>query len=213
MIALIIYGTRGVESTQKSGQFHCPSCGPGKRYDHKQVRRFFTLYFIPLIPLDLLGEFVECRTCTGTYKKEVLDFDPRADQEAAEAEFRTAMRRVMVDLMMADGVMEEEELKTVAAIYEKIAGKPLSKRRLQEELDRLEKEGAQGTVTFLERMQGTLNQQGKELVLKGALAVASADGMIQDEEQALLVKYARALGVSGGRLRALTAEGSGPPQA
>lgn len=213
MIALIIYGTRGVTSTQKSGQFHCPSCGPGKRYDHMQVRRFFTLYFIPLIPLDLLGEYVECRTCTGTFKKEVLDFDPQADKEAAEAEFRTAMRRVMIDLMMADGVMEEEELKTVAAIYEKIAGKPLSKRRLQEELDRLKKEGDQGTVDFLKRMQGTLNEKGKELVMRGALAVASADGMIQDEEQVLLGKYAKALGLSAARLRQLTAEGSGPPQA
>jgi uncharacterized tellurite resistance protein B-like protein len=211
VLALIIYGTRGVTSTNRQGKFHCPSCGPDTRFEHKVVRRFFTLYFIPLIPLDQLGEYIECTLCAGTFTNEVLKFDPRAGQEEAEAEFRTVMRRVMIDLMMADGVMEEEELKTVAAIYEKVSGKPLSKRRLDEELKRLEKEGPGGTVAFLRKSQGLLNEKGKQLVMHAALAVAFADGSVQDEEKVLLAQFADAMGLTAKQFKALLAEATEPP--
>ena len=123
MLGLIIFGTRGITSTLKEGRFYCPSCGPDCAYNHKQVRRYFTLYFIPLIPLDQIGQYIECRRCAGTYKKDVLDYDPQAGQEEAEAQFRTVMRRVMVDMMMADGVLDQEELKTLAAIYQDVASR------------------------------------------------------------------------------------------
>ena len=73
MIFFIIWGTRGVTTSKGSGRFVCPSCGADRDYTLKQVRRFFTLYFIPIIPLGLLGTYVECRTCGGTFKDSVLE--------------------------------------------------------------------------------------------------------------------------------------------
>jgi len=206
MLALIIYGTRGITSTLERGRFYCPSCGPKCSYCHRQVRRYFTLYFIPIIPLDQLGNYIECQSCRATYKRDVLDYDPEAEREEAEAEFRTVMRRVMVDMMMADGVIDEEELKTLATIYEQVAEKPFSKRRLQQELDRLEQEGEAGTVAYLKGAGAYLNHNGKVLVLRAALAVAAADGDFQEEEQALVGQYATALGITDKQFRALVDE-------
>jgi len=72
MLGLIIFGSRAITSEQARGEFLCPRCGPGQSYVHKSVRRFFTLYFIPLIPLNRVGEYIECQTCAGTFKVEVL---------------------------------------------------------------------------------------------------------------------------------------------
>jgi hypothetical protein len=72
MLGLIIFGTKGVTSSTGGGTFDCPGCGPGKPYEHKKVRRFFTLYYIPLIPLETKGEFIECGSCRQTWKPEVL---------------------------------------------------------------------------------------------------------------------------------------------
>jgi hypothetical protein len=72
MLGLIIFGSRSVTGSKGTGSFHCPRCGPDQPYDHKRVRRFFTLYFIPLIPLGTIGEYIECGRCAGTYKPEVL---------------------------------------------------------------------------------------------------------------------------------------------
>lgn len=72
MVALIIFGTTGIRSTIKEGNFLCPQCLAERRYKHKKVTQFFTLYFIPLIPLGNKGEYVECQTCRNTYIERVL---------------------------------------------------------------------------------------------------------------------------------------------
>ncbi|MCA9619183.1 MAG: zinc-ribbon domain-containing protein, partial [Myxococcales bacterium] len=76
MLTLIIYGTRAVEGTKGEGTFWCPDCRGQAPYVHKRLRRFFTLYFIPLIPLGTIEEWVECRQCASTYEPSVLDAGP-----------------------------------------------------------------------------------------------------------------------------------------
>jgi hypothetical protein len=73
MIFFIIWGTKGITTSKGSGRFGCPACGGERGYIHKQVRRFFTLYFIPLIPLQIVGTYVECQGCGGTFNDTVLD--------------------------------------------------------------------------------------------------------------------------------------------
>ena len=41
-----------------------------------RVSKYFTLYFIPLFPIDNLGEYVQCQTCKQMYKPEVLSYEP-----------------------------------------------------------------------------------------------------------------------------------------
>ena len=69
---MIIFGTQGVTYSKGKGRFSCPSCCCTRPYDHKRVRRFFTLYFIPVIPLDQLEEYVECESCRDTFQLSVL---------------------------------------------------------------------------------------------------------------------------------------------
>jgi uncharacterized tellurite resistance protein B-like protein len=73
MLAIIIFGTRGVTSTIKDGRFHCPQCDTEKSYRHRKVTQFFTLYFIPVIPLGAKGTYVECQSCRNTYVERVLE--------------------------------------------------------------------------------------------------------------------------------------------
>jgi tellurite resistance protein len=189
---VIIYGTRGVTSTQASGTFHCPQCGSGSPYRHKTVRRFFTLYFIPLIPLDKLGEYVECGACGGTYKPGVLDLDPEADRAAFEAEFHGAVRGVMLKMMLADGVIEDDELRSVSTLYEQLAGQALSVEQVRAEAEALQGD-RQSVLDYVKNVRGSLNDRGKELVVRAALAVASADGKVSDTERLLLVEIGEAL--------------------
>jgi hypothetical protein len=71
---MIIYGTRGRETTAGGGRFFCPQCRDDANYQHQKVKRYFTLYFIPLFPMDTLGEFVRCQGCKGEYDMKVLNF-------------------------------------------------------------------------------------------------------------------------------------------
>lgn len=74
-LSVFFFGTLG------EGTFHCPRCGGDRHYKHKAGRRWFTLFFIPVIPLDKVGEIVRCETCHSRYDPEVLTI-PTAEHMA-----------------------------------------------------------------------------------------------------------------------------------
>ena len=123
MVGFIIFGMRGVTYSADKGDFSCPICGGQQPYNHKRVRRFFTLYFIPVIPLDMLGEYVECGGCAGTFKPDVLSYDAAAEDTVFEASFHQAIKRVMVLMMLADGVIEMSEIQSIQQIWKKLTGR------------------------------------------------------------------------------------------
>ena len=73
------------------------------KYSHQRADRFFTLFFIPLIPLGKLGEYVECESCKGTFKPEVLSYDPETAAKQWRALYVQGMLGVMVRMMAVDG--------------------------------------------------------------------------------------------------------------
>jgi hypothetical protein len=69
---LIIWGIRVFFKTTGQGVFHCQRCGGDREYRRRSGRRFFTLFYIPVIPLNKVGEHVQCRTCRTRYHVDVL---------------------------------------------------------------------------------------------------------------------------------------------
>ena len=206
---MIIFGTRGITYSKGVGEFHCPACTDKQPYQHKRVRRFFTLYFIPLIPLDVHGEYVECQKCRGTYDVKVLDFDPEGAAAEFEAEFHRALKRIMVLMMLADGVVDEEEVRTIRDVYQQVTGSELAEPQVHQEIQEAQSDG-RGIEDFLGGLAGNLNDASKELVLKGAFLVAAADGEFQQEEQVLLASIGTSLEMTqshvNGVLHSMTAE-------
>ena len=188
---IIIYGTRGMTSVGGQGHFHCPSCGESA-YRHKKVRRWFTLFFIPMIPLDLAGEYVECGKCYGTYDLEVLSYDPKAEMAKFEAAFHPAIRRTMVMMCLADGVVDPEEVAVIREVYSKISGVELSEDDVREEIAEAMTD-TRSVQDYLRAGIGMFNLKAKELILKAAYFVAAADGEFQAEEQKLLNNIGAAL--------------------
>ena len=80
---LIIFGFRTFFRTLGQGVFHCRKCGGDREYRHRAGRRFFTLFFIPVIPLAKAGEHVQCTTCQSRYVMDVLQLPTAAQMQAA----------------------------------------------------------------------------------------------------------------------------------
>ncbi len=197
MIYLIIFGTRGVTYGNGEGQFHCPDCDQMRPYKQKRVRRFFTLYFIPLIPLDLVGEYVECSGCGSSYKPAVLDYKPESSAPGPreEAAFRVAMRRVLVLMMLADGKVEESEVGTILGVLGGLEKRVVTRDEIDAEIRAAQAQP--GDIEgYCKTMQGVLNDAGKEMVIRAAYQVANADGDFASAEKETLARIAGALGMS-----------------
>lgn len=203
---MIIFGTRGITTTPQRGEFNCPSCRSSQGYLLKRVRRFFTLYFIPVIPLNKLGEYVECSTCKDTYKTDIIDYSPAANARVVEAEYHAAVKKVMIHMLLADGVIDDSEVDTILAIYLRITGNQIEKNKLLAEINEIEKNTDDFTNT-LTQLQGCLNDEGKELVIKAALYVAMSDGEFQEEEQQMLAKIGQDLGMTAAHVQGVVSGG------
>lgn len=198
----VIFGTRGVRSTQERGSFYCPQCQDKRSYEKKSVRRFFTLFFIPVIPLDQIGEYVECAGCAGTFKEAVLSYDPQAEQRRFEAEFQKAMKRLMIHMLLADGRVDDSELEAVSDIYERLSGQAVSPDEIGAEAMQLSASEADPLSIAVE-FAPMLNNAGKELVVKAGLMVAGADGEVSEEEMALLAGIAESMDMSKAHFRGI----------
>ena len=193
MVFVLLLGTRAVTYGSGKGEFRCPGCGAVRSYEKKRVRRFVTVYFLPLVPREVVGEYVECQTCRATFRLSVLADD--ASAATLEAEFHAAVKRVMVLMMLADGRIEPREIETLTRVYEKLAKTALTKDDVEREVSAAKAEG-RDLYAYLSSVVGRLNDPGKALVLKAAFFVAAADADVDDAETRLLAELASALEMS-----------------
>lgn len=199
---MIIFGTRGITTTPETGEFRCPRCGPNTAFGRKRVRRFFTLYFIPVIPLNALGEYIECQTCNNTYDVEVLDYNPEIQEQAFQSQFELAIKQVMMLMALADGVVEDTEIAMMASIYQQLSGGEISEENLRQDVD-LSSRDNRGVTDYLKEVGPFLNDQGKETVIKAMFLVATADGVFDESEQKLLTEAAAPLELSRAHLKGI----------
>lgn len=191
---MIIFGTRGVTSTKETGPFNCPFCGDQRAYSRKSVRRFFTLYFIPLIPLDEMGQYIECLTCNQQFNDEVLAYDPIAEVQQLQADVGGSLKRVLTIILMADGNVDDAQIAAACHGYEQVLGIPIEAHEIQSELSSVSN-AASELVAEASRLREQLNDNGKQAVIQAAIAVAVTDGPVEDAERTLLGNLARELKV------------------
>lgn len=188
---MIIWGTTGLNSRIEAGTFHCPRCGSDKSYEIVKVNRWFTLYFIPLIPIGEAGRYLECKSCAGTFDEQVKHFDPIAHQAQFQAAFESAMLRALLLMAAADGVVDEQELERIADIMTRLSGRAFE----VDEVEQIQQTLDQQTLdSVLQEIAATLNDNGKVLVLRGLLMIAAADGQIVDDEQTAIYRAGKILG-------------------
>jgi tellurite resistance protein len=189
---IFIWGSKGRTKTIGDGQFHCPDCQDHRTYAKKEVKRWFTLYFIPVFPMNTLGDFVECGACKSTYNSRVLDFDPTAARAKFEAAFSIAAKRVMFKMALADGEIDAAEIAQIAQAFRNI-----TKREIEDGDIAAELEAARGDTStvedYLRDVAPTPNETGKELVLRSAIAVVKADGRIDAAERTEIAALIKAL--------------------
>ena len=68
----IVFGNKIRTQVTGEGEFFCPSCQKQRKYQRKKAKNYFSLYFVPLIPLNDAGEIIECQHCGRSYNPDVL---------------------------------------------------------------------------------------------------------------------------------------------
>lgn len=88
---MIIWGSRIRHKDMGQGEFYCPKCAMQRPYRLRRAARYFTLYFIPIFPMQQLGEFVECQVCHTAFEPGVLQMRAGAPRESAKSDLAALM--------------------------------------------------------------------------------------------------------------------------
>jgi len=189
---MIIFGSKGRITTKKRDLFYCPTCQSEKTYEWKLVRNWFTLYFIPVIPLGLKGEYIECTTCLRTYSIDVIEHYDKIKNANAEflSEFHKAIREIMIMIMLADGIIDPNEKKTIQTIYFQISGDEYPADKLDDDIIRIKNEQL-SIDYYIDTISGKLNEQGKILVIQSAVIISLSDGLLDNKETIMMKKIAK----------------------
>lgn len=187
---MIIFGTRTTNPTAGQGMFNCPRCGPQKPYIHKKAKRWFTLYFIPVIPLGTAGEYVECGACAGTFDMDALHYDPAAEQ----AEMFDRLRRLSVLAMLHAQRYQPEN---VAALQTALQG--VTQDFVQEDVIHQDVQFAQQAQAQLEPVFGQqtqdLSADGKTLLLRIVLSTLAPSRQVEPQDHQVVHRAAAAMGM------------------
>jgi len=198
---IIVFGTRGVKSTIKTGDFICPQCNQTKTYRQRKVTQFFHLFFIPIIPLFNKKEYVECLDCKGTFMTRVLDSN-NSNRTKCKAIYETAIKHSMVLIMLADGRINEFEKRQVHRIINKYSQHAFSLNQLDEYIEKV-KIDKEDVSRYLKMVAPSLNEHGKEIIIRSALSVSAADGDIDQSELKIIHQMAYALEMSSSHLKGI----------
>jgi hypothetical protein len=190
---LLIWGWRTRFRTLADGLFHCPSCGADRHFARKQARRWFTVFFLPIIPLKVLGEFVECQTCKKGYDEHIL----RLPTSAALTEHLVgATREAAVQLLRVD----DTPTGRAAAIraLSQVSGMPWSEEALAADLATLD---LTHLPQRLRQLGEVMNEHGKEGFLASLASIAAGGGVLAAPSRQTLDAIAADLGMTPAHAR------------
>jgi uncharacterized tellurite resistance protein B-like protein len=183
---MILIGTFQWASTRLKGVFACPNCESTEQFRLRASRPFLTLYFIPVLPIGGLSEYVECRRCKTSYEPLILSSrmlpseaaNPAgSSSNAAAPAFEDDLLSVLALMMVEDGQVTEEEIRVARRLYENIAEDNLSREDLGHACSVVRMQRL-STMSFLATCSKRRTHEEKLLIVQAMFGVASAEGQI-----------------------------------
>src|ERR1022692_150401 len=186
---IILWGFRVFYRTVGEGVFHCRKCGGDRQYRHRAGRRFFTLFFIPIIPLNKVGEHVQCTTCKTRYVMDVLSLPTAAQMQTA---LPLGMRAAAVAVLRAgDPGSPAARHRAVTAIQG--AG---AQEYTDADLDADAAQPAEHARSAVGQVARQLTPDSKEWFLAEIVRIGMADGPVTERERQTVQAIAADLGMT-----------------
>lgn len=123
----IIFGSRGREVDEETGQFNCPNCctvqniksdEKQQKYTQVKMARYFTLFFIPIFSFQTLGRYIRCNHCHSEYNENVLNYVPPSLEEEIGNDVEQELKSgtpisMMINKLKTQGLDQQQSTRLV----------------------------------------------------------------------------------------------------
>jgi hypothetical protein len=194
---LLIFGFRMRGTTKSEGDFFCPKCGADRHYLLQRLRRWFTLFFIPIFPTGKeYGDQVKCTTCGSAFRPEVLN----APTSAMLSEYIRAAVRVAAVGMVAAGSGAMAVRTAAVELVAQSGTESYDDDTLTNDLAHYD---ATQLPSYVAPLAAGLKEQGKETFVAQLTRVALAGGPLTPAETAVLETVGAGLQLTAAHLRGI----------
>jgi hypothetical protein len=173
---LIIFGIRVLYRTLGQGVFYCRRCGGDRQYRHRAGRRWFTLFFIPVIPLNRVGEHVQCATCRTRYVTDALHQPTTAQMQAA---LPVGMRAAAAAMLRSGDPGSPAARQRAITVVTGAGARGYDEVALDADLE----QPADWVRGALQQVGTQLTIQAREWYLADVIRIGMADGALTDTER------------------------------
>jgi len=166
------------------------------------MRRFFSIYFIPLIPLNRNGSYIECIQCRAKLDSSVLQYDPHKTEEDMKLKLTLACKQAMYSVCITSGPLEPLQIDTICHYLHRTSATQGSVEMVQSEIATMSYT-PENALLYLSQLQSELSVIGKESLLKAATAVAQTYSSLSPVTANHLHSIAQALKISSSSQQAI----------
>jgi hypothetical protein len=167
----VIIGTTGITYTIDQGAFRCPVCSDVRPYARRRVKRSFSLFFIPILPLDDVADYVECRDCEQRFDPGVLTTHSVEGQDGVVRDVLRAACAAFAHIASPNAVLDAEPAAECARRIHQLFGGQGNLEALEIQLRRVEHDYP-SLREALRAADVAMAHGGKEMFLRVALGVA-----------------------------------------
>lgn len=178
-----LFGQMRVIRTIGRAEMNCQVCGAMRPAQRLAESRYFTVFMIPILPLQRLSDYWECTGCGDAFASDL------APEPAAYAVIRTVLAYIMA------GYGGTARGQSIREIFAHCTGDSIDPEMLRAEMQQIEQSG----IAIFDILRGsayTLNCKGKEQVVEAAFLMTHASCEIQEQDRVRINRIGGALGLS-----------------
>lgn len=202
---MIIFGTQERLRSVGNGSFHCPGCGAQRQYDRKKHQLWFTLYFVPVVPIDTYSEHVECRSCSQGFDVAVLTANLAQSLTTRDEHVANLWRSTMIAVAGAFGRPNAGQAAAIDDGLAKYWSMPSEIAAITEDCGWVPAAGVpeEALLDRVMALAALLGHAGKENFLLSANDVIRGGAAEAGRQQQLLAGIGKALGMSQAHIRSV----------
>jgi len=172
----------------------CPDCkGNLELHD---LKRWFTLYFIPIFPFSTVESYYKCDSCEQTYKQEIKKILEDSNKKAGKFKEDTkktlakALAACMTYMAQVDGKISKEEQKEIDMLLKHM---PNSRAEIKKVIDQVKKtKDKEYVFKVLKEAREFLTADGVMFIIGVLARIIMADGKIDKKEEKLMKEFLKA---------------------
>jgi zinc-ribbon family len=188
---LILFGWRVFYHSIGQGTFHCRHCGGDRKYRLRAGRKWFTLLFIPVLPLVRVADHVQCQQCRTRYVTDVLRQPTTAQMLAA---LPAGMRAAASAMLRSGDAGSQAARQRAIGMIIGAGADGYDEAALDQDLE----QPPEYLRAALRQVGTQLTIQAREWYLADVIRIGMADGALTDSERAA----AQAIGLDLGMTQA-----------